>query len=176
MMDGGGKQLQHRDREQWFVVHTKARKEEYARQHLSRRGITTFLPWVVHSLRFTAPGAPAPLFPGYLFVHVNLEVQYWNVAWAPGVRRLVSFGEPAALDESIIDFLRTRAGQDCIVRIIEEFCQGDRVRVSRGPLAGLVGIVEKPCSRQGRVRVLMELLQRQTAVEVPEELLDRVRD
>ncbi len=163
------------NRHQWFVVHTKVRKEEYARWQLARRGIATFLPWILHPSRFTTENVLAPLFPSYLFAHLDLEEQYWDVAWAPGVRRLVGFGEGASpVEPAIIDFLRERADHEGVVRVFPTFHQGDVVRIKQGPLAGLVGIIEHPCSGRGRVQVLMELLRRQTRVEVPEELLDRV--
>jgi transcription antitermination factor NusG len=48
------------------------------------------------------------------------------------------------------------------------------VRITQGPLEGLVGIIESPCSGRGRVRVLMELLRRQTRVEVPQQIIERI--
>jgi transcriptional antiterminator RfaH len=160
---------------QWYVVNTKARKEDYAEWQLRRRGVVTFLPWIVHPSPVSVETIAAPLFPGYLFVHVSLELDYWNVAWAPGVRKLVGFGDvPSPVDDGVIHFLRERAGHDGIVRMFPVYHEGDRVRIKQGPLAGLIGIIENPCSGRGRVRVLMELLQRQTRVEVPQELLDRI--
>lgn len=162
---------------QWFVVHTKVRKEEYAQAQLGRRGVPTFLPWIHEPSRFAVGSSLAPMFPSYLFAHVHLEAEYWDVMWAPGVRRVVGFGEAASpVDDSVIDYLRARAGSDGIVHVSPEFREGDRVRIKQGPFAGLMGIIERPGSGRGRVRVLMDLLRRQTRVEVPEELLLRVAD
>jgi transcriptional antiterminator RfaH len=163
--------------EAWYVVHTKVRKEQYAEWQLSRRGVVTFLPWIMRPSRVTLDDVVQPLFPGYLFARVNLAMQYWDVVWAPGVHRLVGFGDsPSYLDDGVVDFLRQRAGHDGVVRMFPVFREGDRVRIKQGPLAGLVGIIEKPCSGRGRVRVLMELLRRQTRVEVPERLLDHLSE
>ena len=52
---------------------------------------------------------------------------------------------------------------------------GDLVRVTRGPLGGLVGVVQGQVSGQCRVRVLMELLRRRTQVSVPSQILEHVR-
>jgi transcription antitermination factor NusG len=164
-----------KDRRQWFVVHTKVRKEAYAQWQLTRRGIVTFLPWISQPSHFTVGNVVVPLFPSYLFAHADLTEQYWDLAWAPGVRRLVGFGEGATpVDPSIIAFLRERADPSGVVHAFPVFNPGDMVRIKQGPLAGLVGIIEHPRSGRGRVQVLMELLRRQTRVEVPEELLDRV--
>jgi transcriptional antiterminator RfaH len=159
------------------VVHTKVRKEQYAEWQLTRRGVETFLPWIVHPSRISLDDVLQPLFPGYLFARVDLARQYWDVVWAPGVHRLVGFGEtPSSIDDGVIDFLRARAGDGGVVRMFPVFREGDRVRIKQGPLAGLVGIIEKPCGGRGRVRVLMELLRRQTRVEVSERLLDLVAE
>lgn len=161
----------------WYVVHTKVRKEQYAEWQLTRRGVETFLPWIVHPSRVSLDDVLQPLFPGYLFARVDLARQYWDVVWAPGVHRLVGFGEtPSSIDDGVIDFLRARAGDGGVVRMFPVFREGDRVRIKQGPLAGLVGIIEKPCGGRGRVRVLMELLRRQTRVEVSERLLDLVAE
>jgi len=161
----------------WFVVNTKPRKEGYAEWQLSRRGVVTFLPWIMEPAPASTGTSVAPMFPGYLFVHIDLEQQLWDVVWTPGVKRLVGFGETASpVDDSVIDFLRARAGKDGIVRAFPVFSPGERVRIRHGPLAGLVGIVEGPSTGRGRVRVLMELLRRQTRVEIPPEYLARAPD
>lgn len=158
---------------QWFVVSTKARREQFAQEELGRRGVETFLPRIVE-LSETPPRV-APLFPGYLFVHIELEQEYFRVAWTPGVRRFIGFGElPCAVDDAVVDFLRTRVGREGIVRAQPAFKPGDVVRVKRGPLAGLIGIIENPGCGRGRVRVLMELLRRQTRVELPQQIIERV--
>ena len=48
------------------------------------------------------------------------------------------------------------------------------MRVTRGPLGGLIGVVQGQVSGQCRVRVLMELLRRRTQVSVPSQLLEHV--
>jgi transcription antitermination factor NusG len=40
------------------------------------------------------------------------------------------------------------------------------VRVTDGPLAGLVGIIEDPPDPRGRVRILMDILRTQTRVSI----------
>ena len=69
-------------------------------------------------------------------------------------------------------FLQERCGKEGIVQALPVFAAGDLVRVRRGPLSGLVGVVQGDVSGQRRVQVLMELLRRQTQVTVPVELLE----
>ena len=160
---------------EWYVVRSKPRREEYAQDQLIRRGVETFLPRIQEPLRGRAEPLVGPLFPGYLFARVDLLSQYTSVIWTPGVRNFVAFGNvPAAVDPAVVEFLQERCGTEGIVRIVRTFHDGDLVRVVRGPLGGLVGVVQGHVSGQCRVRVLMELLRRRTQVSVPSQLLEHV--
>lgn len=140
-----------------------------------RRGVTTFLPRIAQGGGRLGAPVVTPLFPGYLFLNIELERQFFNVVWTPGVKRFVGFGAaPTAVEPEVIGFLVERGGAEGVIRIARSLGKGDLVRVRRGPLEGLVGIVENPVSARGRVRVLMELLRRQTRVELPEHLIERL--
>lgn len=156
----------------WFVVRTKPRRESYAQFHLARRGVETFFPRLIE--RSDEDASVGPLFPSYLFARLCLETQFNSVIWAPGVRSLVSFGDsPAVVEPAVVEFLRERCGPEGVVRVCPGFDTGQWVRVRRGPLEGLVGVVEGQVGAQGRVRVLMELLRRRTSVNLPVALLER---
>ena len=159
---------------QWYVVRTKVRREHYAEWQLARRGVRTFLPRICEPSRVGIHPVVAPLFPGYLLVQIDLETQYFDVVWTPGVNKFVAFGSaPCSLEETVVEYLRARAGTDGIIRAFPVFREGDRVRVKYGPFAGLEGFIESSSGR-GRVRILMELLRRQTRVELPQQFLDRI--
>jgi len=162
--------------QQWYVVSTKLRREPFAQEQLARRGVETFLPRIIEEpVRSVGRTLVSPLFPNYLFVHIALEEQYFDVVWTPGVKRFIAFGEtPAPVSDVVVGFLQDRVGPEGVLRLVPAFRAGDVVRVRSGPLAGLVGIIEHPGSPRGRVRVLMELLRRQTRVELPQRLIERV--
>jgi len=156
---------------QWYVVRSKTRKEDYAVQQLERRGVAVFLPRIVEYNRDDV----APLFPGYLFVHITLLDQYYRVVWAPGVRSFVTFGPtPTPVPESVIRFIVASAGEGGIIRPLAPFKMGDRVQITSGPLSGLIAVVQQPCSQRGRVRVLLDFLRQGTTVDVPVGLVNRV--
>jgi transcriptional antiterminator RfaH len=160
---------------QWYVVRSKPRREEYAQDQLLRRGVETFLPRILESGGARLDPAVGPLFPGYLFARVDLLSQYNSVIWAPGVRGFVAFGSvPAAVDPAVVAFLRERCGREGVVRVVRTFQDGDLVRVVRGPLDGLVGVVQGRVSGQARVRILMELLRRRTQVSLPVQMVEHV--
>ena len=162
--------LQAQDR-RWYVVRSKARKEDYAVQQLERRGVRVFLPRILEWGRDEV----APLFPGYLFVCIALLEQYYRVVWTPGVRSFVAFGAtPTPLQDSAISFIVASAGEGGIIRPLAPFRTGDRVQIKSGPLAGLVAIVQRPCSGRGRVQILLDFLRQGATVELPVGLVDRV--
>src|SRR5262245_1826335 len=156
---------------QWFVVRTKARKEDYAAQQLERRGVAAFLPRIVEYGRDQI----SPLFPCYLFVHIAFPEQYYRVVWTPGVRNFVAFGAiPTPVQESVIYLIASSADESGVIRPQSRFKPGDRVQIRSGPLAGLIAIIERPCSHHGRVKILLDFLRQGASVEVPVGLVDRV--
>ena len=152
----------------WFVVRSKPRKEDFAVQSLERRGVVAFCPRIMEPVGWTNDWATVPLFPGYLFVHIELHSGYHSVMWTPGVKGFVSFGAmPTPLQPEIVNFLQQETGDDGVIRPSKRYQAGERVRIKRGPFAGLIGIIEKPCAERGRIRVLMDFLRRGTSVELP---------
>lgn len=155
----------------WFALRTKPKKEEFAVLQLERRGVHCYLPWVLEYRREQV----APLFPGYLFVRIDLLSQYHRVIWTPGVRLFVAFGDvPAVVPESVIQLIRSSAGPDGVIRPRCALRPGDRVEITGGPLAGLVAVIEQPCSERGRVKVLLDFLRHGATVELSVDLVDRV--
>jgi transcription antitermination factor NusG len=150
----------------WYVVSAKARREDFARAQLAQREVDVFLPRLVFERR--GRRIVRPLFPGYVFTRLVLPRDLSRVVWTPGVRRLVTFeGEAPAVPDAAIAFLMGQGGPDgCIVARCRPLPPGHRVRITNGPCAGLVGIIENPPDGRGRVSILMDILRQQTRVSV----------
>ena len=156
----------------WFVARTKPNREDYAVRTLGLRGVSVFMPRIVEAecyLPAVGFRQPAPLFPGYLFVNVDLALEYHQVIWAPGVRDLVNLGgAPVPVDEHIIDQIRLRCDEQGVVHLSPTpLNRGDRVEIAAGPFAGLLATVETVMPRQRRIKLLVEFLARQTSVDLP---------
>jgi transcription elongation factor/antiterminator RfaH len=155
----------------WYAVQTKPRQEERVQQWLHERSnLTVFLPRVEtvrrrHQRRVTVV---EPFFPSYLFVRMPLEPRAWYaVKWSPGVRQIVCTGDtPTPVPPEAIRLLLERFGERELMQWRPAFRAGEPVRVIHGPLAGLEGVLEGPCSRGDRVRVLLRLLSAATPVEL----------
>jgi transcriptional antiterminator NusG len=99
---------------------------------------------------------------------MRLEPDPWHtVKWTPGVRQIVSTGEvPTPVPDEAMRLLTGRYGEREVLQWYPAFRAGESVRVVHGPLAGLEGILERPCSQGDRVRVLLSLLGSTTPVEM----------
>jgi transcriptional antiterminator RfaH len=107
------------------------------------------------------------MFPCYLFLCVAPR-DFCRVGRTAGVRGFVNFGGvPAWLDEAAIEFLRAREGLDGVIRG-NPLPPGAQVMIGDGPLRGLVAVIERRLTARQRVLVLLDILQRQTRVEIPE--------
>jgi transcriptional antiterminator RfaH len=156
----------------WFAVYTKPQKEEYAELNLRLRGIDTFFP----KLFLPKPARKkqvVALFPNYLFVRCKIISEECGfIVWCPGVKRLISFnGTPAIVDDSIMEFLMGQAGPDGLISARCNVEVGQKVSIDGGPFDGLVGIIQERPNAKGRVKVLLQILNRETNVDVPVELI-----
>jgi transcription antitermination factor NusG len=84
------------------------------------------------------------------------------------VKRMVTFnGTPAIVEESIMAFLMGQAGAHGIISARCNVTVGEQVAINGGPFDGLIGIIQEPPNARGRVKILLELLNRPTKVDVP---------
>lgn len=167
--------------ERWYVVQTKPRREERVVSWLNQRGrLPLFLPRLesIRRARGRRVRSVEPLFPSYLFVRVAPATEHWNmVRWAPGVKRIVGVGDqPVPVPDEAVELVKARCQADGVIPWQPTLAPGTRVRITNGPLAGLVGVLDRPASRAERVHVLLELLRTVATVEVDVFDLEEVRD
>lgn len=156
----------------WYVARTKARSETLARARLRRQGFEVYLPQYGRRRRHArrTEVVRAPLFPGYLFLHLDLSSSRWHsVNGTVGVHSLLCHGRmPAAVPEGVVEELRARETRDGLVplRSLMVLEQGERLRIVDGPLYDCVGVYEKMTGGE-RVVLLLQLLGRELRVVVP---------
>ena len=88
----------------WYVVRSKHRNEVLLWHQLCSRGIEAYFPRV-HPQGMAAPlGVVKPLFPGYMFVRVDLGASARSaLLWMPGADGFVCFGgKPAFVSDSVL--------------------------------------------------------------------------
>jgi transcription antitermination factor NusG len=109
------------------------------------------------------------MLPGYLFLrHAMDKASYIEVRQARGLVRIL--GERwdclAVVSEAEIVTLATVMHSHPPARHYPYLREGQRVRITHGPLAGVEGIFVQSKAHRGLVVLSIELLQRSVAVEV----------
>ena len=147
--------------ERWFLVHTLPKSEQRAEWHLGAQGFRTYLPRFKKTVRHARQlkTVRAVLFPGYLFVILDLERDRWSpVRSTVGVLRLLTQdGRPVPVPVGIVEALIGSTDGDKITRLDNGLCEGQRVRILCGPFADSVGKLEH-LDAAGRVKVLLDMM------------------
>ena len=131
---------------QWYAAYTKYQKECQFRDMLDTKKICHYLPLDMNS---------KPLFPCYVFVQLP-ESQLHQVRYLRGFVRWVGFGNgPAIIPGKQIETMKT------IADISEDFysqstrlLRGDSVRLIKGPLRGMTGMLVRD---QSNTKLAMEI-------------------
>jgi transcription antitermination factor NusG len=155
----------------WHVLWTRSHCEQLVHDQLAGKQFELFLPkfeaWTRRAGGRSLSGTP--LFPGYLFLRHALDKEsYIEVRKARGLVSILGDGwdRPASLPELEIDAIRRMVGAKVPAAAHPYLREGWRVRVTRGSLAGLEGILVQLKMKQGLLVLSLNLLQRSVAVEV----------
>jgi transcription antitermination factor NusG len=158
-------------RVRWHVLWTRSHCEQMVHDQLAGKEFDLFLPkceaWERRSGTRRLSGTP--LFPGYLFLRHALDKQsYIEVRKARGLVSILGDGweRPASLPDSEINAIRRMVGAKVPAVAHPYLKEGRRVRITRGSLAGLEGILVQLKMNQGLLVLSLNLLQRSVAVEV----------
>jgi transcription antitermination factor NusG len=153
----------------WYAAYTCPRHEKRVMEQLQRKSVESFLPLfgTVRRWKNGPARVQLPLFPGYVFTRIALRDRL-QILELPGVVRLVGFnGLPAALPDEQIEGLRNALGNRSRVEPHPYLPVGLRVRILRGPFAGLEGILRRRKTSL-RVVVSIELIRRAVSLEIEE--------
>ena len=156
--------------QRWYVVQSQPNAEAKAVAHLERQGFVTYLPRFLkrrrHARRIET--VAAPLFPRYLFVGIDINVQRWRSIFSTiGVSRLVCQGNlPTAVADRVIESLKAREENGFVhLELRPNFRPGDKIRVLDGAFADCLGLYEG-MKDSDRVAILLDLLGRKVRVTV----------
>jgi transcription antitermination factor NusG len=83
-----------------------------------------------------------------------------------------SGGTPTPLAEDVVAYLRRQANVEGVLTGQPSLQTGQEIRINSGPFHGLIGIIQNPPSPNRRVKILMQLLQRQVKVELPVDYIE----
>lgn len=155
----------------WYALWTRSHCEHLVRDQLAAKGFDAFLPevdrWsrrrgVRHLVRL-------PLFPGYLFLRCAMDkASYVAIKQARGLVGLL--GDRWDRLQTIPD-----AEVGAVQRVVAAggpalpypyLKEGQRVRITRGPLADVEGLLVRTKPARGLLVISVDLLKRSVAVQV----------
>ena len=160
-------------RRRWSVIYTKARQEKALARDLFAFEVPYYLPQARKTTRYEKRQVASylPLFPGYLFFH-GTEDERVKALQTNRVSRVLTVDDPLRLHCDLLR-LEQMIASGMPMTVESRLTAGQRVRIRRGPLAGLEGTV---LVRRGISRLLISVnfLQKGASIAVDDHLLDRI--
>lgn len=154
----------------WYAIYVKSRHEFVAYHELLKKGVESYLPQICKSRQWKdrRKMVSFPLFPGYLFIRIDPNpIEVSRVLKVRGVVSVICSkkGYPTSVPEDEINSLKVLVDSGKELDIYPHLTEGTRVLVTRGPLAGAKGTVEKK-ELQYMLVVSIELLGRSLGVKI----------
>lgn len=163
---------------QWFVIQTNPKEEDVACLVLRQQGIEIYQPfmekYIFHARKRILK--KYPLFPNYVFTRIApIEEELHKIRWCRGVRRiLLDNYQPVPIDDDFVAGLcNLEDKKSGTIKKPVTFAPGDVVRVKSGPMKDLYGVFEAWGSDEGRVRILIEMVNNKAKVVMHSSLIEK---
>ena len=159
----------------WFALRTRSNFEKVASVALENKGLVPYLPSYKSRRRWSdrVVVADTPLFQGYVFCRFD-PLNRLPILTTTGVISIVGCGtEPASIDDQEIDAIEAILRSGLATEPCPFLREGQKVRVKRGSLVGVEGILTKKKS-DFRLVISVTMLQRSIAVEIDREWIEVV--
>ena len=163
--------LANRPRPHWYALYTRSRCEQLVGNQLAAKGFQIFLPRIdVWSQRAgQRHRISVPMFPGYLFLRHGLDkAGHIEVRKARGLVRILGerWDQLSVIPDAEIEAIHITSQASVPVMPHPYLREGQRVRITRGSLRGVEGILLKAKPTKGLLILSVDLLQRSIAVEI----------
>jgi transcription antitermination factor NusG len=151
----------------WWAVYTRHQHEKAVAEMLSTKGFDVFLPLYdsVRRWKDRSKLLSMPLFPCYVFVRGGFDRRL-QVVTTPGIYTILYSGERVAIiPTEEIEAIRTVVASPLHVEPHPFLRCGEKVRVTRGSLEGVVGVLVRKKSLY-RLVLSVEMLAQSVSVEI----------
>jgi len=155
---------------EWFAVQARSRHEFKVHEQLLEKGMESFLPTVEKMRRWKDRNkiVEFPLFSGYLFVHiVRSHLSILTILKTRGVVRILGNigNELIPVPNEQIGLLKKLIEDRTEIDPYPFLKQGERVRIKKGPLAGVEGILVEKAGRH-KVIISVDIIQQSIAITI----------
>ena len=151
----------------WFAIWTRSRHEKRVRDQLATKTVEVFLPTIGRWSHWKDRKKKVdwPLFPGYCFVRIEPDDRL-AVLKCDGVVSIIGTnGVPTPIHDVEIESVRQLVDSELSYDSCPLIKEGARVKVTHGPLAGVVGrLVRK--GAHARLVLSVDLIGQAVSVEV----------
>jgi len=159
----------------WFALTVKPQHERAAAEQLASKSLDSYVP-LYRSRRWWSDRVKIvelPLFPRYVFCRFSFAERL-QVLSTPSVTSIVTFeGKPCPVSDIEIDYVKRIVGSNFPIFPWPLLHVGQRVRICKGALAGVEGILTREKAAYWVV-VSVEIMQRAIAVEIERDLLEPI--
>jgi len=155
----------------WHVLWTHSNCEKLVHDQLAAKGFDPFLPTVEEWVRRGGVRrlGRVPVFRGYLFLrHAMDKASYHEICKARGLARVLGerWDRLDVVPDREIEAVRRLLQSDLPILAHPYLREGQRVRITEGPLADTEGIVVRVNPKKGLLVVSVHLLRRSVAVHL----------
>lgn len=156
---------------EWYALWTQSHCEQLVHDQLAARGFRVFLPRLEAWSRRAGQQhrIQTPMFPGYLFLHHALDkASDVEVRKARGLVTILgeSWERRAVIPAAEVEAIQRLVGSGLPASSHPYLREGQKVRITRGPMADVEGILVRGNSRKGLVVLSITMLRGSVAVEV----------
>ncbi len=160
----------------WYAVYVRSRHEKSVYSALLDKGIDASLPMmtVVRKWSDRKKKMQIPLFRGYVFVKIDVNIDNLNVLQTAGVVKFIGIrNKPSRIPDEQIHWMHMLVAESDTVRAEKEIPVGQRVRVMIGPFKGIKGVVKRVGSRS-RLVVLIESIMQAISIDIKPEYIEEI--
>lgn len=162
----------------WYILYTMPQHEKKIARFLEKKGWEFYLPLVKRKRQWSdrVKIIDFPLFPGYIFTHIEWFTQRIPILEFPGALQYVRVeGAPAVMpDDEITNLKLFVAGAQAPETAADDnFPLGQKVRVNFGVLKGVEGVVSGH-KNQKRIYIRLPLINQMVSTEIDVMDLERI--
>lgn len=164
-----------RDGRLWRIAHVKSRREKALAGYLADRSIGYYLPMVqkrqpsAKRVRYSL----VPIFPGYLFFKTD-EAGRYTALRSNQIARVIEVSDPYTLVRELGQ-IHQALSENYPLLPADFLSAGRRVRVTRGPLKDVEGVIVRT-TRHCRLVLSVSSIMESVSVEIDADMVEPIRE
>ncbi|MFP4000152.1 MAG: transcription termination/antitermination NusG family protein [Desulfobacterales bacterium] len=158
----------------WRIAHVKSRREKALAGFLAKKGIGYYLPMVTRRQRSGTNRVRyslVPVFPGYIFLKTDDNDRHTALR-TNHIARFIDVPDPETLVYELKQ-IRTALDGDMPVYPVEFFTVGQRVRIKKGPMKDVEGVITRKGTKY-RLVLSVTAIAQSVSVELDEDMVERL--